>query len=145
MSSLSSRDRVQILEHIIIPAPDLEEQPQTAAIASINEEGAQMESLDAVEESIPEVILISSDSEDDSNADVGTVCLNYTFSESEMAKMIQMAAPLKELPKIGDSFIFKLPMKKGATAPCPTTEFLVGTCSYVNRRTKAMTLSAVGE
>lgn len=79
MSSLSSRDRVQILEHIIIPAPDLEEQPQTAAIASINEEGAQMESLDAVEESIPEVILISSDSEDDSNADVGTVCLNYTF------------------------------------------------------------------
>lgn len=164
---------VVILENIVIPASStkmVEEQPQIGAISSKGDQppseaicsngGTEIETIEDAEENIPQVppssLPSSQDSEDDvmvldetnvddSDSDVETVPLkNDGFSEI-IADMLRNAVPLKEPPNIGDTVIFKLSRSKGATAPFPTTEFLAGTCSYINRRTKAMTLSVIGK
>ncbi|XP_033155662.1 coilin isoform X1 [Drosophila mauritiana] len=85
---------------------------------------------------------------DDSNIDV-------TCDDSEPIPVVQdrqslgiirnllrTATPLTSLPSRGDTVIFKLLKIKG-NAKSGSTEFIAGRCTYVNRRTKIVTVETI--
>nr|AAL28426.1 GM04053p [Drosophila melanogaster] len=56
--------------------------------------------------------------------------------------LLRTATPLNSLPSRGDTVIFKLLKIKG-NANSGTTEFVAGRCTYVNRRTKIVTVETI--
>ncbi|XP_068143822.1 coilin-like [Drosophila tropicalis] len=130
--------------------PDLE----TSTESQIN----KIESTEKEEEAIEEVntanvVKCNSDSEDDdvmvledSDSDVQPVAPVVGSRKSEttdvISDLLQYGVKLNNLPSKGDTIVFKLPKVKG----CPKsgqTEFLAGTCCYVNRRTKIITINVI--
>lgn len=105
-------------------------------LPSIAEQSVDLDSDD-------DVMVLDDTNPEDSDSDVQTVPLKDGFNEI-IADMLQNAAPLKDLPNIGDTVIFKLPRSKGV-ALSPKTENIAGTCSYINRRTKIISISLIGE
>lgn len=117
------------------------ESPQLKDKSSMELQSIAEQSFDL--DSDDDVMVLDDTNPDDSDSDVQTVPLKDGFNEI-IADMLQNAAPLKDLPNIGDTVIFKLPRSKGA-ALSPTTENIAGTCSYVNRRTKSISISLIGK
>jgi len=58
--------------------------------------------------------------------------------------LLRTATPLNSLPSRGDTVIFKLLKIKG-NANSGTTEFVAGRCTYVNRRTKIVTVETISK
>ncbi|KAH8396860.1 hypothetical protein KR215_005558 [Drosophila sulfurigaster] len=91
---------------------------------------------------LPEQSLLETDSEDD------IVVLDDTTMEAsnsfEIIKdMLDNAAKLTDLPNTGETIIFKLTETKGASQQSAKTNYIAGTCSYINRRTKAITINVI--
>ncbi|KAH8261155.1 hypothetical protein KR044_004102 [Drosophila immigrans] len=84
---------------------------------------------------------LDSDSEDD------VMVLDTTLEESNVAEcisdMLSNAAPLTDLPNVGETIIFKLSTEKGAPQSSPNTNYIAGTCGYVNRRSKSISISVI--
>ncbi|XP_017865937.1 PREDICTED: coilin [Drosophila arizonae] len=89
-----------------------------------------------------DVMVLDDTNVDDSDSDVQAVPLKDT-SLDVIKDMLQNAAPLENLPNVGETIIFKLPKVKGAKPPIAFTENIAGTCSYVNRRTKSITIAVI--
>ncbi|XP_060651907.1 coilin [Drosophila nasuta] len=93
---------------------------------------------------LPEQSLLETDSDDSDDI----VVLDDTTMEAsnsfEIIKdMLDNAAKLTDLPNIGETIIFKLTETKGASQQSAKTNYIAGTCSYINRRTKALTITVI--
>ncbi|EDW02275.1 GH19986 [Drosophila grimshawi] len=108
---------------------------------------------------VAEQSLLTSDSEDDimvlddtnlddsNDADVQPVPVQKDESLDIIADMLQNAAPLTNLPNVGETLIFKLSKSRGQhqtkRSNPSLTDYIAGTCSYVNRRTKLITIHII--
>ncbi|TDG50237.1 hypothetical protein AWZ03_003453 [Drosophila navojoa] len=94
-----------------------------------------------------DVMVLDDTNVDDSDSDVQAVPLKDTSMKDTsldiIKDMLQNAAPLENLPNVGETIIFKLPKVKGAQAPTAFTDNIAGTCSYINRRTKSITIAVI--
>lgn len=91
-----------------------------------------------------DVMVLDDTNGDDNDSDVEAVPLKDT-SLDIIKDMLQNSIPLESLPNVGDTIIFKLPKVKGAQPVTAFTENIVGTCSYINRRTKSITIAIIGK
>ncbi|XP_016970175.2 coilin [Drosophila rhopaloa] len=88
-------------------------------------------------------VMLVDDTNLDSDSDVESIPDPKDNGALDIIKdLLQSASPLTNLPTRGDTIIFKLQRTKGDTSS-KTTEFLAGNCTYVNRRTKTVTVETI--
>lgn len=93
---------------------------------------------------VAEQSLLESDSEDDDVMVLDDTNLDDSNSADIITDMLRNAELLTTLPNVGETIIFKLTKTKGGSqSSSPKTEYISATCSYINRRTKAMTVSVI--
>ncbi|EDW61592.2 coilin [Drosophila virilis] len=120
--------------------------------AQIKQDSPELQDNSIAEE--PTQSLLDSDSEDDvmvlddtnvddSDSDVQPVPVKKDDTLDIIADMLKNAAPLTSLPNVGETVIFKLAKSKGAQQPAANTNYIAGTCSYINRRTRSMTIDVI--
>ncbi|XP_070068822.1 coilin [Drosophila takahashii] len=81
--------------------------------------------------------------ESDSDSDVEAVPVPKDRNTLDIIRdLLRSATPLSNLPTRGDTVLFKLLKTKGI-ASSGTTEFIAGNCTYVNRRTKTITVETI--
>ncbi|KAH8365086.1 hypothetical protein KR084_001092 [Drosophila pseudotakahashii] len=81
--------------------------------------------------------------ESDLDSDVEAVPVPKDRNTLDIIKdLLRSATPLSNLPTRGDTVLFKLLKIKG-NASSGTTEFIAGNCTYVNRRTKTITVETI--
>ncbi|EDW85838.1 uncharacterized protein Dwil_GK22926 [Drosophila willistoni] len=127
--------------------PDLETSKET----QINEIESTEKQEEAIEEANTANVVLNSDSEDDvmvledSDSDVqpvASVGSRKTETTDVISDLLQYGVKLKNLPSKGDTIVFKLPKIKGSPKS-GLTEFLAGSCCYVHRRTKVITINLI--
>ncbi|XP_022223831.2 coilin isoform X2 [Drosophila obscura] len=74
----------------------------------------------------------------DSDVEVSQVVTNCQTNDS-MMEIFENASPLKDLPKRGDTILFKLRKIKGSMGS-GLTGVITASCTYINRRTKAVSM-----
>ncbi|XP_064543072.1 coilin [Drosophila montana] len=116
------------------------------------QDGPELQDNSIAEE--PTQSLLDSDSEDDvmvlddtniddSDSDVQPVPVKKDETLDIIADMLKNAAPLTNLPNVGETVIFKLAKSKNAQQPAANTNYIAGTCNYINRRTRTMTIAII--
>lgn len=121
--------------------------------AQIKQDSPELQDNSIAEE--PTQSLLDSDSEDDvmvlddtniddSDSDVQPVPVKKDDTLDIIADMLKNAAPLTNLPNVGETVIFKLAKSKGVQQPAANTDYIAGTCNYINRRTRSMTIDVIG-
>ncbi|KAL7735899.1 hypothetical protein ACLKA6_002349 [Drosophila palustris] len=121
------------------PAPDMETPQETEQECEVLENNSATEAPSKVVEQS----LLESDSEDDDVMVLDDTNLDDSNSAEIIADMLQNAQPLTALPNVGDNIIFKLTKIKRASQLSAKTEYIAGTCSYINRRTKSITIAVI--
>ncbi|XP_017061327.1 coilin [Drosophila ficusphila] len=96
-----------------------------------------------ISDSDDDVMLVDDTNIDDSDSDVEAVPDSKEKGTSDIIEdLLQTATSLTSLPTRGDTILFKLQKIKGI-ASSGTTEFIAGNCTYVNRRTKTITVETI--
>ncbi|XP_034477886.1 coilin [Drosophila innubila] len=91
---------------------------------------------------VAEQSLLESDSEDDVMV-LDDTHLDDSNSAEIITDMLPNAEPLTTLPNVGETLIFKLSKAKRALQSSAKTDYIAGTCSYINRRTKSITIAVI--
>ncbi|KAH8254057.1 hypothetical protein KR032_008272 [Drosophila birchii] len=90
-----------------------------------------------------DVMVLDDTNVDDSDSDVQAVAPTEATRSSDIIQdMMRNSIPLDELPSRGDSILFKLLKVKGNPSS-GATNLLAGNCTYVNRRSKVITLEVI--
>ncbi|XP_017126355.1 coilin [Drosophila elegans] len=88
-------------------------------------------------------VMLVDDTNIDSDSDVEAIPDPKEEETSDIIKdLMQSATPLTNLPARADTILFKLHRTKGV-ASSGTTGYLAGNCTYVNRRTKTITVETI--
>ncbi|KAH8401157.1 hypothetical protein KR009_003429 [Drosophila setifemur] len=96
-----------------------------------------------VSDSDDDVMLLDDTNVDDSDSDVQTIVPTAGFRESEVIlDLMRTATKLNNLPGCGDTIIFKLLKIRGKESS-GLTDFIAGSCSYINRRTKSIAMDII--
>ncbi|KAH8394645.1 hypothetical protein KR222_000862 [Zaprionus bogoriensis] len=114
----------------------LDDKEASAAAPSLTEQSFDVDSED-------DVVVLDDTNLDDSDSDVQSVPPNRDTFVDVIRDMMQYAVPLEDLPNTGDTLIFKLLKMKGASKLAPKTAHIAGTCTYINRRTKSISISVI--
>ncbi|KAH8376236.1 hypothetical protein KR200_008001 [Drosophila serrata] len=90
-----------------------------------------------------DVMVLDDTNVDDSDSDVQAVAPTEEARPSDIIRdMLRSSIPLEDLPSRGDSILFKLLKVKGNPS-LGSTDFIAGNCTYVNRRSKVITLEVI--
>ncbi|KAH8234159.1 hypothetical protein KR038_002645 [Drosophila bunnanda] len=90
-----------------------------------------------------DVMVLDDTNVDDSDSDVQAVApTEETSSSCIIRDMLRSSIPLEDLPSRGDSILFKLLKVKGNPG-LGSTDFIAGNCTYINRRSKVITLEVI--
>ncbi|KAH8290500.1 hypothetical protein KR054_003648 [Drosophila jambulina] len=90
-----------------------------------------------------DVMVLDDTNADDSDSDVQAVAPTEETRPSAIIRdMMQSSIPLTETPSRGDSILFQLSKVKGNPS-LGSTDFIAGNCTYVNRRSKVITLEVI--
>ncbi|XP_017838822.1 coilin [Drosophila busckii] len=133
----------------VISSPAKHEQSTIEAECKVpNEQCSKVIEQSLLEsDSEDEVMVLDDTTLDDSDSDVQTVTERSTNAKKDttqevIADLLQNAVSLSDLPCANDTLLFKLPMPKRHSA-ASSTGYIAGLCTYVNRRTKVVTISII--